>query len=601
MSDSPITNNAQADQRQISPLSNDQQGFDRPWIRHYEAGVPHNLAIPDRSVTWLLDEAVRRFPGRTAFIYYGSHISYAQFSTFANRFATALLRLGITKGDRVAIALPNIPQYPIAYYGALRAGAVIVPTNPLYTEREILHQLADSGAKILVMLDNYYPVVVRNIRSQTDLEHIILANPSDFLPPLLRFLYPLSQRRDKQSPQPLPAAELKQDSTLHHMQSLLAPQSRGGVELFDLPAPATTNELAALQYTGGTTGFSRGAMLTHHNILANTVQVRSWVPRIRDGEEKVMCVLPFFHAYGMTACLNFSIYNGATMLLVPRFKAANVIKVLTRYHPRIFPGIPTLYMALLREAKKHPGALAGIECCISGAMALPAQVQEDFEALAGGKLVEGYGLSEASPVSHCNPLTDECRNGTIGLPLPDIDAAIMQLEGKEFLPPGEIGELVLRGPNIMSGYWQRDDENAQIFVNGWLRTGDIAKMDEDGFFSIVERSKEVIITGGFNVYPREVEEVLYTHPAVAEASTLGLPDGYRGEAVSAFVVLKPEREASDNLRQELLEHCRHNLTGYKVPRTLDFRKQLPKSLVGKIIRRKLREQVLAERAVNPSH
>jgi long-chain acyl-CoA synthetase len=553
-----------------------------PWVKHYEPGVPAHLAIPDRPLTWLLDHAAERYSDHTAFIYLGTKLTYAQFAHYADRFASSLQGLGVKKGDRVAIALPNIPQYPIAFYGALKAGAIVVPTNPLYTEREMQHQLADSGARVLVMLDSFYPVV-RAVRNQTALGQIIITSPADFLPLVLRLLYPLSQRRATSPELPLTSRELHTDQTLHNMRPMLESPSGSGAS----PVAVSAQDLAVIQYTGGTTGLPKGAMLTHRNLLANAMQGRAWIPRAREGEEVMLCVIPFFHAYGMTVSMNFSLLTAATMVLIPRFKAKQVVKAIREYHPTIFPGIPTLYLALLRQAGKQSSDLRSIKFCISGAAPLPAQVQADFEAATGGQLVEGYGLSEAAPMTHGNPFTEECRHGSIGLPLPDIEAAIVDQATGEPVPIGEVGEIVVEGPNVMQGYWKHDEETKAIFCHGWMRTGDLGKMDADGYFYVVERAKDVIDASGFKVYPREVEEVLFHHPAVAEAAVAAMPDIYRGETVAAFVVLKPGIEASEKTKQELVTYCKQALTAYKVPRRVEFRQSLPKSLIGKVIRREL--------------
>ncbi|HEU5229396.1 MAG TPA: long-chain fatty acid--CoA ligase [Ktedonobacteraceae bacterium] len=581
MSDPSLMNNSQAND------GSDGIATTHPWVRHYEQGVPAHIDIPNRPLTWLLDETAGHYPNHIAMIYYGTKITYAQLSSLANRFAIGLQRLGVKKGDRVAIALPNIPQYPIAFYGALRAGAVVVPTNPLYTKHEMQHQMADSGARILVMLDSFYPVV-REVRMETELEHIIITSPSDYLPPPLRLLYPLSQRGAHYPQPPLTSQEIREDAMLHSMQTFLREQNKGSVEAFELPVPTTSTDLAVLQYTGGTTGLSKGAMLTHGNLLSNALQTRAWVPQARIGEEIAICVAPFFHSYGLTACMNVSIRTAATMVLLPRFKAKDVLNSIRRYRPTLFPGIPTMYIAIMREAGNHAQYLSSIKYCISGAAPLPAQVQNDFERMSHGKLVEGYGLSEASPVTHCNPLTEQCRNGSIGLPLPNVEAAIIDGTTGEFLPPGEVGEIVVKGPNIMQGYWNREDETKAIFINGWMHTGDIGKMDEDGYFYVVERAKDLIIASGFNVYPREVEEVLFQHPAVLEAAAVGVPDEYRGETVAAFVVLKPGYAATEETKQDILAHCKQELAAYKVPKLLEFRESLPKSLIGKVLRRELR-------------
>jgi long-chain acyl-CoA synthetase len=589
MSDSSLNTHTHLEAHGLEQQANRDEAFvvTHPWIRHYEQGVPAHLEIPDQPLTWLLDCTASRYPGRTALIYYGTRLSYAQLAHHAHRFATALQRLGVNKGDRVAIALPNIPQYPIAFYGALLVGAVVVPTNPLYTEREMQHQLADSGARVLMMLDTFYPLV-RVVRQQTAVDHIIVTSPADFLPPLLRALYPLSQRRAR-SPEPhLTRQELHDDQTLHVMHTLLESHTGEDSGVFSPLEPVQASDLAVLQYTGGTTGLSKGAMLSHQNLLANAMQTRAWIPQAREGEEVVLCVAPFFHAYGLTVGMNFALLAAASMVLVPRFKAQEVVKAIRRYHPTIFPGIPTMYLAVMREADNHADDLGSINYCISGAAPLPAKVQSDFEAITGGRLVEGYGLSEASPVTHCNPLTEQCRTGGIGLPLPGVDAAIVNQETGEPVPTGSVGELVVRGPNIMQGYWNRTEETSKTFRNGWMRTGDLGKMDEDGYFSIVERVKDVIIASGFKVYPREVEEALFRHPAVAEVAVAGVADAYRGETVAAFVVLKPGIEASEETRRELLQYCAQELTAYKVPTILEFRASLPKSLIGKVIRRELR-------------
>jgi len=580
MSDPSVLPSFQAEQHPSSDLS-------RPWVHHYEQGVPAHIDIPDHPLTWILDQTVSRYPAHTAFIYYGTSISYAQFSTLANRFAASLQRLGIQKGDRVAIALPNIPQYPIAFYGALRAGAVVVPTNPLYTEREMQYQLAESGARVIVMLDMFYPVV-RAIRAKTALEHVVITSPADYLPPLLRTLYPLSQRNAKHPEPRLTEKELREDATLHAMSGMLESHTKGGIELFNLPAHLTGDDLATLQYTGGTTGLSKGAMLTHRNLLANALQTRAWNVQARDGEEITLCVAPFFHSYGLTAGMNLSILAAASMILLPQFKVKEVVKAIRRYHPTQLPGIPTMYISIMKEIGRHSEELRSIKYCISGASALPAKVREDWEALTQGKLVEGYGLSEAAPVTHCNPLNGDIREGSIGLPLPNIDAAILDEETGEPLPVGEPGEIVVKGPNIMQGYWNQPEETADVFTHGWMRTGDIGKMDAEGYFYVVDRAKDMIKASGFNVFPREVEEVLYHHPAVQEAAVLGVPHAYRVETVAAVIVLKPGFEPSEQIREDIIAYCKKELTPYKVPKIVQFRKSLPKSLIGKVLKRELK-------------
>ncbi len=589
MSDSSMINKRHTEQSLTeTTLEESDETLHFPWLRHYQAGVPSHLDIPQQPLTWMLDTTAQRYPHRCAFIYFGRKLTYAQFSEQAKRFAVALRRLGVAKGDRVALALPNIPQFAIAFYGILYAGAIVVSTNPLYTEREMQHQMVDSGAKVIVMLDSFYPAL-RAIRPQTALEHVIVTSVSDFLPPLQRLLYPLTQRKNKSSEQQFLRQDLAADATVHAMLSLL--RSAGNGKQSSLPAPAAGEDLAVLQYTGGTTGLSRGAMLTHRNLLANAMQTFNWMPQARRGQDITLCIAPFFHAYGLTVGMNQSILGAMTMILLPRFNASEALRAIRRYRPTLFPGVPTLYIGIMRQAAGHPEYLRSIKYCISGSAPLPVQVQEDFERITGGKLVEGYGLSEASPVTHCNPLsTEQRRVGSIGLPLPDVEAAILSPGSGEPVPVGEIGEIVVKGPNIMRGYWQRDEDSKAMFIDGWMRTGDIGKMDANGYFYIIERAKDMIIASGFNVYPREVEEILFNHPAIEEAAVVGVADSYRGETVEAFVVLKPGFEPSDETRQSIQAFCRQFLAAYKVPRIIKFLDRLPRSSIGKVLRRELRTQ-----------
>lgn len=584
MSDPSVIHNIQPEQHALA----DAGYTERPWLHHYAQGVPSSIDIPDRPLTWLLDSTVSKYPSHIALIYYGTRLSYAQFSSLANRFAMALYRLGIRPGDRVAIALPNMPQYPIAYYGALRAGAIVVPTNPLYTGREMQHQLADSGARAIVMLDMFY-TVVREVREKTALEHVILTSPADYLPPFLRTLYPLSQRNARHPEPQLTEKELREDRMLHIMHDLLEAHTKGGIEVFNLPVPASDSDLAVLQYTGGTTGLSKGAMLTHRNLLSNVLQARAWNVDAGDAEEIVLCVAPFFHSYGMTVGMNLSIAGAATMVLLPQFKVKEVVGAIRRYHPTQLPGIPTMYVSIMKEVGKHSEELRSIKYCLSGASALPVKVRIEWEHLTGGKLVEGYGLSEASPVTHCNPLNGDSREGSIGLPLPNIDCAILDEKTGEPLRAGEIGEIAVKGPNIMQGYWHQPGETENIFLHGWMRTGDIGKMDEDGYFYVVDRAKDMIKASGFNIFPREIEEVLYRHAAVQEAAVVGVPHEYRVETVAAVIVLKPGYQPSEETRKDILAWCKKELTPYKVPKIIEFRESLPKSLIGKVLKRELRD------------
>ncbi len=557
----------------------------RPWLRHYDPAVPPTLTYPDKPLTWLLDEAVRSYGKRDAIIFYGRRLTYAQLGAMADRFAAALIALGVKPGDRVSICLPNIPQFPIAFFGALKAGAVVVPTNPIYTEPELQHQLADSGAETIVVLDLAYERL-RKVRDKTPVKRVIVAGVQDYLPPLLAAAYVLRQRRAKQ----LPAKrELRADGMVQQFKDLIGKQDERWFPLHALPPAAKPDDLAVLQYTGGTTGLSKGAMLTHRNLLANAMQSWAWTEEAKK-PEIILCAAPFFHSYGLTVAMNTGIWSGSALVLMPRYRAKDAVKMIEKYHPTIFPGVPTMYLGVAQEIEQRGGDIGSVRICISGSAPLPKEAQAAFEKLSGGKVVEGYGLSEASPVTHCNPLYGERRPG-IGLPLPDTEASIQDPETGVMLPAGQAGEICIRGPQVMQGYWQRPEETAKMLRGGWLHTGDIGVMDEDGYFSVVDRAKDMIIAGGYKIFPREVEEVLYAHPKVAEAVLIGVPDAYRGEAPKAFLVLKPGQQAT---AEEIIAYCKERLAAYKVPRQIEFRADLPKTLIGKVLRRALREEEAAK-------
>ena len=551
-------------------------GPQRPWLAYYDAGVPHSIDYPDVPLTELLTRTAAAHPKRAATHFYGATLSYGRLAQLVDRFAGALDQLGVRRGDRVAIMLPNVPQFVVAFYATLRLGAVAVPTNPLYKQYELAYQLADAGAETLVVLDRLY-ATARRALPETAVRNVISTGVQDFLPRSKAALYPLKSRHDGT---PLPRLR---GARVLQMRDLL------GHEPWTAPTPATAHDLAVLQYTGGTTGISKGAMLTHRNLLANAAQAWHWRPGPPQKGDSTLCVTPFFHIYGLTVGMNVSIYGGIPMILLPRFIVADVVKAIRKYRPARFPGVPTMYLALANYPGIKPTDCACFIACISGAAPLSAEVRAAFERAAGGHVVEGYGLTEASPVTHTNPL-GRPKLGTIGVALPDTDAAIVDRETGAPLPPGSIGEVVVRGPQVMRGYWNRPDETALVLKDGWLHTGDIATMDEEGYVSILDRAKDVIIAGGFNIYPREVEDVLFTHPAVHEAAVCGVPDPYRGETVKAFVVLK---EGAHTSEQEIIGYCRQHLAAFKAPRAVEFRASLPKSAIGKVLRR-----VLAEEAIN---
>ncbi|MDI6772066.1 MAG: long-chain fatty acid--CoA ligase [bacterium] len=550
----------------------------RPWLRHYEPGVPKTIVYPARPLQHLLDDAAGRYPDRPAVTFFGRDLTYKTLRDLVDRFAGGLQALGLQPGERVSLHLPNCPQFVIAYYGTLKAGGVVVPFNPLYVEREIAGQLADCGASIAVTLDLFAGRVMA-AKAGSRLEHIIVTRINEFFPAPLRLLYPLRARRRGEWPRITP------DATTHPFKATTA-----GAPVA-VQADQRNTDTAVLLYTGGTTGTPKAAMLTHGNLVANAYQSAHWYVTPPDATGTTVGVLPLFHSYAMTVVMNGTLLRGGRMVLLPRFEAEAVLKIIARYRPDQLPGVPTLYNALASHPAVGRYDLSSVRACISGAAALPAEVQSRFERVTGGSLVEGYGLTEASPVTHVNPLAGQRKPGSIGIPVPDTDARVVDLEGgTTTLPTGEAGELVVRGPQVMAGYWNKLTETAAALRDEWLFTGDVARMDEDGFFYIVDRKKEMLITGGLNVYPREVEEVLFAHPAVLEAALVGIPDPHKGEVGRAFVVLRPGAQATE---EEILAHCRERLARYKVPKGIEFRESLPKSLIGKVLRRVLAEEARA--------
>jgi long-chain acyl-CoA synthetase len=550
---------------------------DKPWLKHYPEEIPATLSYEPIPIQSYLTRAAKEYAGNTAIQFMGKKMTFLEVYESALKLAGYLRKIGVQKGDRVAIMLPNCPQSVIGYFGVLYAGGVVVQTNPLYMERELAYQMEDSGAKVIFTLDVLYPRVAK-IMDKTDIEHVIVTAIKDYLPFPKNTIY--SQMQKKQT-----GLLVK----VHH---------RGNIHLFDVILKnETANEidedfdfeedLALLQYTGGTTGFPKGVMLTHKNLVANASMSDAWLYKCRKGEESVLALLPFFHVYGMTAVMILSVMQAYKMIILPKFNVKTTLKTIEKERPTLFPGAPTMYIGLLNHPDISKYDLSSIKCCISGSAPLPLEVQKKFEEATGGKLVEGYGLSESSPVTHANLLWGRRVEGSIGLPWPDTDAAILSLETGDPLPPHEIGELAVKGPQVMKGYWNRPEETAAVLRNGWLLTGDIGYMDEEGFFYIVDRKKDIIIAGGYNIYPREVEEVLYEHEAVQEAVVAGVPDPYRGETVKAYVVLKKGAVATE---KELDAFVRKRLAAYKVPRIYEFREELPKTTMGKILRRALTEE-----------
>lgn len=545
------------------------------WLKHYDEGVHSSLSYPEVGLPSILDQASDRYTTHAATIFMGRRISYRKMGELANKFANSLLNLGVKPGDRVAIHLPNCPQFVIAYYGILKVGGIVVPINPLYKGKDLSYVISDSGAKTIVTLTKLYPNL-EEIAETAGIETVIVTNIKDFFPLRLKALFTLF--KEKKEGHRLKAADAKKTLLFSDLLKR-AGNASPGIE-------TSPDEPAIIQYTGGTTGVPKGAILTHRNLVSNAIQVKHWLRDVKPGKEVFVSVLPFFHIYGMTTSLNLPILVGASMLLFPQFEVKQLMEGITRNKATIFCGVPSIYIVIINSKKVREYDLSSIKFCVSGAAPLPVEVQSKFEKITGSKLVEGYGLTEASPVTHANPLYGMRKEG-IGIPLPDTDAKIVDLETGEDLPSGGIGELVVKGPQVMRGYWNSPIETKATIRAEWLHTGDIAQMDEDGFFKIVDRAKDMIIMGGFNVYPREVEEVLFAHPKVKEAAVVGKSHILRGQIIKAFVVLKSGEEAK---KSDIISFCREQLPKYKTPREIEFVSEIPKTLVGKPLRRILREK-----------
>jgi long-chain acyl-CoA synthetase len=549
----------------------------RPWLKFYDEDVPHNLEYQPITVPEFLRRSAGRYPSQVATTFLGSRLTYGQLKTQVDHLAGKLHKMGVGKGDRLAIMLPNCPQMVISYYATLSLGAVTVLTNPLYVERELEHQWSESGVETVFTLDLLWPRV-EAIRQRLPLKRVIVTGIQDYLPFPKNVLFPFRARRQGRWVK-VPAG----DGVFRFKQLV-----RGVADPFP-PAQLTPDDLACLQYTGGTTGVPKGAMLTHRNLVASVAQIRAFLLQgHRETEDRAIAVLPMFHVYGMNGVLNLGVHLAATLILLPRPDIKSLVDAIRGDRPTFFLGVPSLYVAV----NSYPGIdqvdMTSIKMCFSGGAPLPVDVIQAFETRTGARIAEAYGMTEASSVTHVNPRHGVRKFGSVGVPIVDTDSKIVDAEtGTRELPPGEAGELLVRGPQVMTGYWNQPEETAQVLRDGWLYTGDIATMDQDGYFYIVDRKKDMILTAGYNVYPREVEDVLYQHPKVLEAAVIGLPDKVRGEKVSAYVVLKPGETATP---QEIRSFCRERLAHYKEPRSVNFRDELPKSMAGKVLRRVLQEE-----------
>ncbi|WP_078555428.1 long-chain-fatty-acid--CoA ligase [Bacillus alkalicellulosilyticus] len=550
---------------------------EKRWLSHYPSEIPASISYEERTLHSLLKEAAEESPDNKLIHFIGKELTFQEVYTQAKQFANQLQTLGVQKGDRVAIMLANTPQSVISYYGALMAGAIVVQTNPLYVEREIEHQLVDSNAKVIICLDLVYPRVAK-VRKNTSLEYVIVTGIKDYLPFPKNVIYPVIQKKK---------TGIKVDLTFDNKTLNFKDFLKKGSTAEPNVEVSPTEDLALLQYTGGTTGPAKGVMLTHQNLVVNTTQCLHWMYKCKKGEETLLAALPFFHVYGMTVIMNVAIMFQSKMVLLPKFEPKDVLKAIHKHKVTVFPGAPTMYVALINEPSIKEHDLSSIETCLSGAAPLPLEVQQTFERITGGKLVEGYGLTETSPVAVATPLWGKRKEGSIGIPWPDTEVAVLSAETGEVAEPNEVGEIIIRGPQVMKGYWNRPEATAATFKDDWFLSGDMGYMDEDGYFYIVDRKKDMIIAGGFNIYPREIEEILYEHESIQEAVIIGVPDPYRGETVKAFVVRKEGHSLSE---EELDKYCRKHLAAFKVPKLYEFREELPKSLVGKILRRVLVEE-----------
>ena len=556
----------------------------RPWYRFYDPGVPPTLTLEPLTVPQFLERAAAEHSDATALIFFNRRFTYRQLKDHVDRFATALERLGVTKDSRVAIQLPNLPQTVIAYYATLSLGAQVVLTNPLYTPRELEHQWTDAGCRVAIVMDALYASRIRSVRERLPIEQYVIAS----IPEYMRFPMNILARLKLSRTDPPRVARVVPESGIHFFGKLV--RSTAPQPLKTRPAP---DDLAVLQYTGGTTGVSKGAMLTHRNLGANLQQTGAWFTGTKRGHEVMLTALPLFHSFGMTAAMNFPVSMAAAMVLIPDPRDIKaIVRSIVQHRVTLLPAVPAIFNSILNYPNIERLDLKSVQRCFSGSAPIAEDVLRRFEAMTGSRIVEGFGLSEASPVTHMNPLYGTRKTGSIGIPIPNTESKTVSVDdGVSETPPGQPGELAIRGPQIMRGYWNMPDETSYALRDGWLYTGDLAVIDEDGYHRIVGRKKEMIVVSGYKVFPDEVDGVLMSHPAVFEAATIGVPDEKRGERVKSFVVLKPGQAAT---AEQLLAFSRENLAAYKVPRAIVFRSELPKSGALKILRRQLVEEEVAK-------
>lgn len=548
----------------------------RPWYKSYAPGVPQTLTFEPLTVSGALTRSAERYASNTALNYMGGKISYQRLNELVDSFARGLRRLGVEPGDKVAVCLPNIPQVVIANYAIFRIGAVAVQNNPLYTERELAYQLNDSDAKILVTLSLLVPRIER-IWDRTRLEKVIASHIHSYLPFPKKQLFPFVRKEMFR--------KIEKNDRVCAFDDVL--DRSPGSPLNDR---SRWEDLAALIYTGGTTGVSKGVMLTHANLSSNVQQFSAWFPDLNIGAERIIGNFPIFHSAGFTAIQNFCIWEGFENIMVPRPEPKINIELIRKYKPTFLPGVPTIFVGLLADPEFRKLDMKSIRGFFSGAAPLAADTIRDLRDLTGADMCEVYGATETSPIVSVTPWGGTIKPGTVGCPVPDTDIRIVDVEtGEKEMPIGETGEIIISGPQVMRGYYKKSKETSEALRDGWYYTGDIGRFDSDGYLTVVDRKKDMIIAGGYNIYPVEVDNVLFGHPRILEACTVGIPDPYRGETVKAFVVAKPGESLTE---KEVIGYCREHLAPYKVPKQVEFVTELPKSAVGKVLRRKLKEQEL---------
>jgi len=554
----------------------------KPWLKSYEKGVPEKISYEEICMPEIMERSAGKFPKKNALIFMGYKVDYAQFKDMVDRFATCLADFGVKKGDAVAILLPNTIPCVVAYYAILKIGAITVMNNPLYSDRELEHQFNDSGSKVLIALDLLGNRMI-DLRPKTKIKQIVITSIGDYLPFPKSLLFPLVAKKKKL------AADVKEASDVYKWKDCIAKYQPNPPKVKN-----SFTDVAMYQYTGGTTGVSKGVELTHGNLSKQVQQIGAWFPAFESGAEVMLGALPYFHVFGMSTCMNFAVYQGFSQVLVPKPQPEPLLEAIKDFKPTFVPLVPTMYIGMLSHPNLKKTDMSCIKGAFSGSAPLPVEVISEFEKITGATIVEGFGMTETCPVTHINPFAGGARKvGSVGLPISDTECRIVHLEnGTEDMPFGERGELIVKGPQIMRGYKGKPEETANTLKDGWIYTGDIATMDEDGYFFIVDRKKDMIISGGYNVYPRDIDEVFYMHPKVQEACAIGVPDPKRGESAKVFIVLK---EGQTGTSEEFIEFAKTKLALYKVPTEIEFRTELPKTNVGKILRKELRAEELAKR------